>query len=261
MKVERANSVCSDDAPSSPDSLMSTGESSPLASPQPSPAPLTDPYDDQRLYSPAYTAHSPAYSISSTSSSSSSSSGGGGGVGGGGGGGASPAYSSCSSSSSSSSSSCPESPGYQRPPSSPPPHHHHHHHHFGFQFPPAVDSGYSSGAEFGCQAEFAQAVREGNPRELKRILTRYSQLVQINGFTSDGQTALTQSCLDGNLEVIKVLVAHGASLHLTNRDGFSPLHLACWRGKYDVMQYLLRSAAASASASASAASSAPTGKR
>ncbi|XP_066945021.1 collagen, type I, alpha 1b-like [Macrobrachium rosenbergii] len=125
MKVERANSVCSDDAPSSPDSLMSTGESSPLASPQPSPAPLTDPYDDQRLYSPAYTAHSPAYSISSTSSSSSSSSGGGGGVGGGGGGGASPAYSSCSSSSSSSSSSsCPESPGYQRPPSSPPPHHH-----------------------------------------------------------------------------------------------------------------------------------------
>ncbi|KAK7067923.1 hypothetical protein SK128_026913 [Halocaridina rubra] len=210
MKVERANSVCSDDAPSSPDSLMSTGEASPLASPQPSPAPLTDPYDDQRLYSPAYSAHSPAYSISSTTSNSSTGSAGG----------VSPAYVSC-----------PESPSYQRPPSP----------HFGFQFPPP-DSGYPGVEQFGCQAEFVQAVREGNPRELKRILTRYSQLVQINGFTSDGQTALTQSCMDGNLEVIKVLVAHGASLHLTNRDGFSPLHLACWRGKYDVMQYLLRSA-------------------
>lgn len=210
MKVERANSVCSDDAPSSPDSVMSTGESSPLASPQPSPAPLTDPYDDQRIYSPAYTAHSPAYSISSTTSNSSTGSAGG----------ASPTYS------------CPESPEYQRPASP----------HFGFQFPP--DSGYAGVEQFGCQAEFVQAVREGNPRELKRILTRYSQLIQINGFTSDGQTALTQSCMDGNLEVIKVLVAHGASLHLTNRDGFSPLHLACWRGKYDVMQYLLRSAAA-----------------
>ncbi|KAG7155535.1 protein phosphatase 1 regulatory subunit 12B-like [Homarus americanus] len=106
----------------------------------------------------------------------------------------------------------------------------------------SADSGYPGVEQFGCQAEFVRAVQDGDPRELKRILTRYSQLVQINGFTADGQTALTQSCMDGNLEVIKVLVAHGASLHLTNRDGFSPLHLACWRGKYDVMQYLLRSA-------------------
>nr|XP_027217317.1 notch-regulated ankyrin repeat-containing protein-like [Penaeus vannamei] len=112
---------------------------------------------------------------------------------------------------------------------------------FGFQFTPAPP-GYGDVEQFGCQAEFVRAVLDGNPRELKRILTRYSQLVQINGFTADGQTALTQSCMDGNLEVIKVLVAHGASLHLTNRDGFSPLHLACWRGKPDVMEYLLHSA-------------------
>nr|XP_027222720.1 protein phosphatase 1 regulatory subunit 12C-like [Penaeus vannamei] len=92
---------------------------------------------------------------------------------------------------------------------------------FGFQFTPAPP-GYGDVEQFGCQAEFVRAVLDGNPRELKRILTRYSQLVQINGFTADGQTALTQSCMDGNLEVIKVLVAHGASLHLTNRDGFSP---------------------------------------
>ncbi|XP_069169101.1 uncharacterized protein [Procambarus clarkii] len=208
MKVERASSVCSDDAPSSPDSIMSAGESSP----QPSPAPLTDPYDDQRIYSPAYTAHSPAYSTTSSSSSSSGSESTGG---------ASPAYS------------CPASPGYQRSASPD----------FAFQFPP--DSGYPGVEQFGCQAEFVRAVQDGDPRELKRILTRYSQLVQINGFTADGQTALTQSCMDGNLEVIKVLVAHGASLHLTNRDGFSPLHLACWRGKYEVMQYLLRSASSS----------------
>lgn len=203
MKVERASSVCSEDAPSSPDSIMSTGESSSLESPQPSPGPLTDPYDDQRIYSPAYTAPSPAYSTSSSGSGSSEA---------GSTGDASPA----------------SSPGYQRS-SSPD---------FGFQFPP--DSGYPGVEQFGCQAEFVRAVQEGDPRELKRILTRYSQLVQINGFTADGQTALTQSCLDGNLEVVKMLVAHGASLHLTNRDGFSPLHLACWRGKYDVMQYLLR---------------------
>lgn len=128
-----------------------------------------------------------------------------------------------------------------------------------FDFPPSPEdfspgySPYPSGAmapsyyddedSFGCQAEFLRAVQDGNPRELKHILTRYSQLVQINGFTGDGQTALTQSCLDGNLEVVKLLVSHGASLQLTNRDGFSPLHVACWCGKIDVMQYLLRTAA------------------
>ena len=197
MKVERAGSVCSDDAPSSPESVTS-GDTSPLSSPQPSPAPITtDPYDDHRLYSPAY---SSPMSPSGESPSS-------------------PSYSYTSSPL------C-----HHQSPGSPDPYN-------TFQFPPQL--GYESDDAYCYQAEFSRAVRDGNPRELKKILSRYPQLVQINGFNGDGQTALTQSCMDGNLEVIKVLVAHGASLTLTNRDGFSPIHLACWCGKFDIMQYLL----------------------
>jgi len=197
---------------------MSTGEASPLPSPQPSSPAPSDTYDqDQRLYSPSYIAHSPAYSTSSQSS-------------GEGNGGASPEYN------------YPYSPKQNKKQRSKSPSSHD-----TFQFPPKASPGGFGDIDdtFGCQTEFATAVRTGNTRELKRILTHYSQLIQINGFTADGQTALTQSCMDGNLEVIKVLLAHGASLHLTNRDGFSPLHLACWRGKYDIMTYLLRSGSSS----------------
>jgi len=241
MKVKRANSVCSDsEGPSSPDSVMSTGEldvglASPLPSPQPgSPAPSEDTgfsgdhgACDQRLYSPSYIAspcHSPAYSTSSQSS----------GEGDACPGSASPPHN------------YPYSPKHKKRSNSPS-------HKDTFQFPPTGKPSHGGGPggygdlddTFGCQADFAAAVRTGDLRELKRILTHYSQLIQINGFTADGQTALTQSCMDGNLEVIKVLLAHGASSHLTNRDGFSPLHLACWQGKYDIMTYLLRSGSTS----------------
>ena len=84
-----------------------------------------------------------------------------------------------------------------------------------------------------------RAVRSGDCRNLKHILSRYSQLIQINRHTTDGQTALTQSCLDGNLEVVKVLLAHGANPELTNRDGFSPFHVACFVGRMDLIKYFL----------------------
>ena len=87
------------------------------------------------------------------------------------------------------------------------------------------------------QDHFISAVQNGDHDELRQILA--TQRIQINGFTIDGQTALTQSCLNGNLEVVKLLVSHGASPQLTNRDGFSPLHIAFWCGKMDVIRYLL----------------------
>ncbi|MCL4144375.1 UNVERIFIED_CONTAM: hypothetical protein GTU68_001720 [Idotea baltica] len=213
MKVERAGSVCSEEAPSSPESVISA-DSSPVASPQSSPESLSDPYDDdQRIYSPAYSSESTAGSPSAYTFP------------------PSPTYGSRSPSSPYNNYDYPHSPEDFTPGYSP-------------YSPGAVASGYFDETDqFGCQAEFLRAVQDGNPRELKQILTRYSQLVQINGFTGDGQTALTQSCLDGNLEVVKLLVSHGASVQLTNRDGFSPLHVACWCGKIDVMQYLLRTAA------------------
>jgi Ankyrin repeats (3 copies) len=64
--------------------------------------------------------------------------------------------------------------------------------------------------------------------------------VNVNVYSSDGQTALHQSCRAGNLELVKLLVSHGADVRLANRDGWSALHIAVGAGHQDVARYLLR---------------------
>ena len=93
----------------------------------------------------------------------------------------------------------------------------------------------------GCQEDFAEAVRLGDYNQLNYILSRYADLIQINRLIEDGQTALTLSCLKGNVEAAKVLLSHGANPDLTNRDGFSPFHLACFVGRLDLMKVFLNS--------------------
>ena len=128
FKVSRSNSVSSEEAPSSPESISDS-------SPQPSPGPHTDSVfeEDQPQYSPAYRPDSNG-----------------------------------------SASFSPSHYDYHSESSSPEP----------GNFDDEDDP-------FGCQEDFVKAVRRGDSRNLKRILSRYSQLIQINRLTTDGQTALT----------------------------------------------------------------------
>ncbi|KAF7241084.1 Notch-regulated ankyrin repeat-containing protein [Varanus komodoensis] len=57
-----------------------------------------------------------------------------------------------------------------------------------------------------------------------------------------GQTALHQSVIDGNLELVKLLVKFGADIRLANRDGWSALHIAAFGGHQDIVLYLIAKA-------------------
>lgn len=89
------------------------------------------------------------------------------------------------------------------------------------------------------QGEFLEAVRCGDLSELHRLLEELQTKVDVNGYNVDGQTALHQSCLDGNLELVKLLVRFGADVRLTTRDGWSALHLAAYCGHRDIALYLI----------------------
>ena len=58
-------------------------------------------------------------------------------------------------------------------------------------------------------------------------------------FDTEGQTALHHCCLDGNLELVKLLVKFGADTRLANRDGWSPYHIATFSGHRDIVLYLI----------------------
>uniref|UniRef100_A0A8C5PKT6 Notch-regulated ankyrin repeat-containing protein n=1 Tax=Leptobrachium leishanense TaxID=445787 RepID=A0A8C5PKT6_9ANUR len=60
----------------------------------------------------------------------------------------------------------------------------------------------------------------------------------VNSFGPEGQTALYQSVIDRNLELLKLLVKFGADISLANRDGWSALHIAAYCGHQDIFLYL-----------------------
>ncbi|CAH1272307.1 NRARP [Branchiostoma lanceolatum] len=66
------------------------------------------------------------------------------------------------------------------------------------------------------QQVFQEAVKNGDTGSLRRLLAE--KAVNVNVFDPEGQTALHQSVLDGNLELVKLLVKFGADVRLANRD-------------------------------------------
>ncbi|XP_076316014.1 notch-regulated ankyrin repeat-containing protein-like [Tachypleus tridentatus] len=86
---------------------------------------------------------------------------------------------------------------------------------------------------------FLKAVRNGDTRELQSILQRWEGSVNVNFYDQTGQTALHQSCMNGNLELVKLLVKFGADARLANRDGWSALHIAAYGGHRDIALYLI----------------------
>ncbi|MBN3323902.1 MUT7 Exonuclease, partial [Atractosteus spatula] len=90
---------------------------------------------------------------------------------------------------------------------------------------------------------FQEAVKKGNTKELHSLLQNMTNCeFNVNSFGPEGQTALHQSVIDGNLELVKLLVKFGADIRLANRDGWSALHIAAFGGHQDIVLYLITKA-------------------
>ncbi|XP_035218696.1 notch-regulated ankyrin repeat-containing protein-like [Stegodyphus dumicola] len=96
-----------------------------------------------------------------------------------------------------------------------------------------------AGVDTSYQEDLLKAVRDGDAIELQKILQRWEGCVNINYYDKEGQTALHLSCMDGNLELVKLLVKFGADVRLANRDGWSALHIAAYGGHQDIALYLI----------------------
>ncbi|KAL4623121.1 notch-regulated ankyrin repeat-containing protein A-like [Arapaima gigas] len=102
------------------------------------------------------------------------------------------------------------------------------------------------------QRVFQEAVKKGNTKELHSLLQNMTNCeFNVNSFGPEGQTALHQSVIDGNLELVKLLVKFGADIRLANRDGWSALHIAAFGGHQDIVLYLITKAKYSSSGRAS----------
>lgn len=86
------------------------------------------------------------------------------------------------------------------------------------------------------QKEFQEAVNRRDRAEINRLL---SNGVNINALNEAGDTPLHQCIRDGRIESAKLLVEFGADVTRTNRDGWSPAHLATSLGHRQLLLYLI----------------------
>lgn len=97
------------------------------------------------------------------------------------------------------------------------------------------------------------AARAGEVTEAKSIIARYKDAAEplskllpaVLSATDDlsGNSALHLSCANGHLEIVRLLIVHGAPLDTKNLSGSTPLHYAALTGQLDVVQELIKSGA------------------
>lgn len=86
------------------------------------------------------------------------------------------------------------------------------------------------------QEDFQEAVNRRDKAEISRLLKNG---FNINALNEAGDTPLHQCIRDGKTESAKLLVEFGADVKRTNRDGWSPAHLATSLGHRDLLLYLI----------------------
>ncbi|KAK9752173.1 Ankyrin repeats (3 copies) [Popillia japonica] len=62
---------------------------------------------------------------------------------------------------------------------------------------------------------------------------------KVNSTTRTNSTPLRAACFDGHLEIVKYLVMHGADIEVANRHGHTCLMIACYKGHIRIAKYLL----------------------
>ncbi|KAJ8264626.1 hypothetical protein GJAV_G00151420 [Gymnothorax javanicus] len=99
---------------------------------------------------------------------------------------------------------------------------------------------------FERSAEFLAACACGDTEEAKEMLMEAREKDGgdvVNSANADGITALHQACIDGSMEVVDFLLAHGANVNQADSEGWTPLHVAASCGNLEITDFLLQQGA------------------
>lgn len=73
--------------------------------------------------------------------------------------------------------------------------------------------------------------------QIVKLLVKHGAIV--NSTTRTNSTPLRAACFDGHYDIVKYLVKNGADIEVANRHGHTCLMIACYKGHYRIAQYLL----------------------
>ncbi|XP_028669632.2 caskin-1 isoform X1 [Erpetoichthys calabaricus] len=102
----------------------------------------------------------------------------------------------------------------------------------------------------GKDQEFLQAVKTEDIATVQKLLQRprpgkakllgSTKRVNVNVQDTDGFSALHHAALNGNTDLISLLLESQATVDIRDQKGMRPLHYAAWQGKVEPMKMLLK---------------------
>src|ERR1700689_2554336 len=96
----------------------------------------------------------------------------------------------------------------------------------------------SAALVFAGDARLSEAAMRGDHAAITSLL---SQGVDIDGAQGDGSTALHWAAFNDDLETAKALLAAGANVKVSTREGgITPLFMACTNGNAAIVEALLK---------------------
>lgn len=90
---------------------------------------------------------------------------------------------------------------------------------------------------------FNQAIIEGDVAKVKFLLKYGGKQIALNEKNKYGLTPLQQSCLEGNLALVMLLLDHGVDIEGQDKNGWTPLHFAIVAGHCNITSLLIDSCA------------------
>ncbi len=92
-------------------------------------------------------------------------------------------------------------------------------------------------AATGARSELVEAVREGKPAEVERLIAGGADPNELD--PTSGIPPLMWAAMFGDVPITTALLDRGADIHKTDRGGYSALHSAAFLGQPDVVSLLL----------------------
>ena len=88
------------------------------------------------------------------------------------------------------------------------------------------------------QEEFQKLMRGCDAEKIETFLRAYSENIDIDKYSEEGETALHTVCREGSVSCARVLLKFGANPRLTTRGGFSLFHLAAFAGNTELLSFV-----------------------
>jgi ankyrin repeat protein len=89
--------------------------------------------------------------------------------------------------------------------------------------------------------QIIRSIQESDSAKVKSILDEFGSQISAETTDKTGRTLLMIACQLGDLEIVKALVQHGASITATTMAGKTPLSMAITGGHFPIVHYLLSS--------------------